>query len=84
MRCSKLAVKLLQCEENGAEAAEAGKGGVEDEEEENGQSLEASNEQDGRDPGQHEDGDEQGWTEGFHLSIADGSLKSTSSRLMVN
>ena len=83
MRCSKLAVKLLQCEENGAEAAEAGKGGVEDEEEENGQSLEASNEQDGRVPGQHEDGDEQGWTEGFHLSIADGSLKNTS-RFMVN
>lgn len=68
MRCSELAVKLLQCEENGAEAAEAGKGGVEDEEEENGQSLEASNEQDGRVPGQHEDGDEQGRTEGFHLS----------------
>ena len=84
MRCSKLAVKLLQCEENGAEA---GKGGVEDEEEGekgSGQSLETSNEQDGRVPGQHEDGDEQGWTEGFHLSIADGSLKDTSSRLMVN
>ena len=74
MRCSKLAVKLLQCEENGAEAAEAGKGGVEDEEEGekgSGQSLEASNEQDGRVPGQHEDGDEQGWTEGFHLSFID-------------
>ena len=60
-------MKLLQCEENGAEAAEAGKGGVEDEEGEkgSGQSLEASNEQDGGVPGQHEDGDEQGWTEGF-------------------
>ena len=72
MRCFELTVKLLQCEENGAEAAEAaGKGGVEDDEEgeESGQSLEASNEQDGRVPGQHEDGDEQGRTEGFHLSL---------------
>ena len=62
-------MKLLQCEDNGAEAA---KGGAEDEgEEESGQSLEASNEQDGRVPGQHEDGDEQGRTEGFHLSFTD-------------
>ena len=66
MRCFELTVKLLQCEENGA----AGKGGVEDDEEgeESGQSLEASNEQDGRVPAQHEDGDEQGWAEGFHRS----------------
>ena len=75
MRCSELTVKLLQCDENGGAEAEAAKGGVEDEEEgeeESGQSLEASNEQDGRVPGQHEDGDEQGWTaEGFHRSFPD-------------
>ena len=72
MRCSELTVKLLQCEGDGGEAeAEAAKGGVEDEEEgEEGseQSLEASNEQDGRVPAQREDGDEQGRTEGFRLS----------------
>ena len=61
------AAKLLQYEEDdsGAKAAAAAKGGAEDEEEEeSGQSLEASNEQDGRVPGQHDEEDEQGWMDG--------------------
>ena len=68
MRSSRLkAAKLLQYEDDGgAEAAEttaAAKGGAD--EEESGQSLEASNEQDGRVPGQHdEEEDEQGWMDG--------------------
>ena len=68
MRCSQLkAAKLLQFGEGGDdEAAEAlAKGGAEDgdEEGESGQSLEASNEQDGIVPGQLHVGDEQGWAE---------------------
>ena len=66
------AAKLLQYEEDDSEAkaaaAAAAKGGAEDEEEEeeeSGESLEASNEQDGRVPGQHdEEEDEQGWMDG--------------------
>ena len=63
----------MQYEEDSGTGAEAVKGEAEDEEEgESGQSLEAaaetSNEQDGRVPGQHDDGDvEQGRMEKFHL-----------------
>ena len=67
MRGSELTVKLFQVEGDGGAEAEAAKGGVEDEEsgEGSGQSLEASNEQDGRVPGQHDDeDDEQGWMDG--------------------